>query len=226
MRLGLFGGTFDPVHYGHLRAAEEAREALGLDLVLFVPAGNPPLRQAEDAAHRLRMVELAVRGNPGFKVSDMECAKEGLSYTVQTVAELKDRMPRAEIILILGVDAFLDVPKWRGPEELTGMVDFAVLSRPGFGFGALSSSPYVMPGPGDIGAIEGNGSSAAGAVKEAALKSGKRLYMVSVSALGISATAIRGLVQRGASVSYLLPKDVESYIISKGLYLQEEGSKG
>lgn len=221
MRLGLFGGTFNPVHFGHLRAAEEVREALSLDKVLFVPAGTPPLKSAESAAaaDRLRMVELAVHANPGFEVSEHECAKEGKSFTVQTVAELGALRPGAELTLILGIDAFLDIPRWHSPDELVSMVDFAVISRPGFDFGSLSSSPYVRTVSDELVALDAGGG---GMVKEGVLRGGRRVYFVSVSTIDISATGIRRRIGRGASVRYMLPKAVESYIIYKGLYLNRE----
>jgi nicotinate-nucleotide adenylyltransferase len=226
MRLGVFGGTFNPVHIGHLRAAEEVREAVGLDRVLFVPAGVPPLKGGGALPHagvhsahkaadsllapawaRLRMVELAVAGNPAFAVSDVEAASTRTSYTVDTLAELARRHPEAELSFILGLDAFLDLPAWKSPDALIRDVDFVVMVRPGADLNALDRSPYVreLTEIGDT-------------VARMALVSGRTASLVRVTQLHVSATAIRRMLAEGRGARYLLPEAVESFIMSQGIY--------
>lgn len=210
MRLGLFGGTFNPIHYGHLRAAEEAREKAGLDRVFFIPAGNPPLKSGElaDAALRLSMTRLAAASNKHFETLDIECAKGGISYSVDTVALLKESHPSDELFFILGSDAFMDIQGWMQPERLVGLVDFIILNRPPQTLKDVLSSPYLMAGIGRR--AEG--------VYGATLLGGRSALFLNITALDISATAIRKLIREGKSVKYLLPEKVESFIMSNGLY--------
>lgn len=217
MKIGVFGGTFNPVHYGHLRAAEEVRERLGFDKILFIPSGKPPLksRHIAPAAHRYEMLHIAMRSNPVFELSDIECRKKGKSYTVETIAELQARYPRATIAFILGTDAFLDIPNWWQPERLIAMSDFVVISRPGFPFRMLSSSPYLSKGHRRAGDIDVSGRR----IGTLRLTSKRRAMLLSVTPLGISSTQIRLLLRRGESVKYLLPGDVQSYIMEHKLYM-------
>jgi nicotinate-nucleotide adenylyltransferase len=216
VRLGVLGGTFNPVHYGHLRAAEYARERLGLSGILFIPSGSPPLKSTGLAAplHRFRMVEIATASNRFFEVSDIELRMKGKSYTVKTLGMLGDVKPGFETVFILGIDSFLDIPNWREPERLIGLSDFAVISRPGFSFGGLSSSPYIGIKKIELEALDGGSAD----MIEHKLKSGRRAMILKIPALDISATDIRHLISKGGSVKYLLPEGVESYIISNKLY--------
>jgi len=199
LRLGIFGGTFNPVHSGHLRTAEEARYKLRLDKVIFVPAGNPPLkeRDAVAASHRYAMATLAAASNKDFIVSDLEAVKRGKSYTVDTLQMLRKRYPGDELFFILGSDAFLDMPKWREPEKLTGMTDFIIVARPGFSFDAIEGSPYIV-----------------------SLVSGRSAFLVPVTQMDISSSGIRRLVEEEKSIKYLLPASVERYIKKNKLYQQ------
>lgn len=217
MKIGVFGGTFNPIHYGHLRAAEEVRERLGFDKILFVPSGKPPLksRHIAPASHRYEMLHIAVRNNPAFDLSDIECKKKGKSYTVETIAELQERHPRATIAFILGIDAFLDIPNWRQPERLITMSDFVIISRPGYLFRRLSTSPYLSQGRRTVNDIEVPGKR----VHVIALSSKRKAMLVSVTPIGISSTQIRALLRSGRSVKYLLPADVQSYIMEHKLYV-------
>ena len=137
MRLGLFGGTFDPVHSGHLKSAQEVREAYALDEVCFVPCGVPPHRNARPGAaahHRLEMVRLAVADNPGLGVSDLEVMRPGASYSIDTVRHFAARLaPGDALYLILGLDAFLLIGSWKDWRELLALTHVIVTSRPGFG---------------------------------------------------------------------------------------------
>ncbi|NTU42958.1 MAG: nicotinate (nicotinamide) nucleotide adenylyltransferase [Nitrospirales bacterium] len=216
MRTGIFGGTFNPIHYGHLRAAEEVRFSLCLDRILFIPSATPPLKRdgLVPVSHRFAMTSLAVERNDGFMISDIEIKAGGRSYTVNTVRMLRDFYPDDELFLILGTDAFLDLPNWWRPDELIQMVDFAVVTRPGFEIGEIMRSPYIDKGPGS----RDQGPERILASGFWLLTSGKRLFPVPVTPLGISSTAIRELCSSGKSIRYLVPEPVEEYIISHGLY--------
>lgn len=223
MRIGVFGGTFNPVHFGHLRAAQEVREKLGLEKVLFVPSGNPPLK-AKDLADphiRLRMVDLAIAGNSAFEALDIECADRGKSYTVRTLEALLEIYRGAELVFILGTDAFLDLANWFEPDRLIALANFAVISRPGRDFGELDSSPYIKMSefrPAKL----GNGARC----ESARLRSGRRIFLVKITPLDISSTEIRNRLKKGLSIKYLLPEKVESFIISHRLYNKESKQNG
>lgn len=216
---GILGGTFNPIHFGHLRIAEEVREKIALKKVLFIPSGNPPLKftNLAPAPDRYEMVRLAIEGNPCFSISDIECSRPGKSYTVETIRLLKERAPDHLFHLILGTDAFLDIPTWHEPEELMGSVHFVVVSRPGHLFSSLA--PWVTADAGSLTDLDMRRRT----VIKTHLTSGKNCYLLNVTPLDISATAIRRLIRNNRSTKYLLPAVVESYIISRKLY--REGSE-
>lgn len=196
MRLGVFGGTFDPIHTGHLIVAEDARAALSLDQVLFVPAGEPwfkSYRRITPAHHRLAMVRLAIDGNPHFSATDIEIARSGPSYTVDTLAQLRDELPDAELFVILGIDALREIDRWHQPRRLFQMAQVAGMARPG-----ASLDPSVLndaiPGASD------------------------RLRIVNGALIDISGTDIRRRISSGQSVRYRVPSAVEAYIRAEGLY--------
>lgn len=218
MSLGLLGGTFNPVHYGHLRAAEEVRQRLALDGIVFVPAGAPPLKEEAlaSAAERYEMVRLAIAGNPAFGISDVETAREGKSYTVDTIEALSREHPGERLLFILGVDAFMDVPYWKEPQRLLGSADFVVIRRPGFPFARLGGSRLVRVERSLLNSLD----RAEVERHEARLPGGRTATLLAIDALDISATAIRNHICEGRSARYLLPENVESYIMSKGLYKQ------
>lgn len=215
-KTGIFGGTFNPIHYGHLRAAEEAREALGLEKVLFIPSGNPPLKVNDLAPSedRYEMVRLAIETNKLFHISDTEIRRTGKSYTLETILSLREIYRDDELYLILGIDSFLEMPSWYHPERLMDLTDFVVISRPGYDFKGLNLQLMAVEdvlhqldcrkmqiyrtGPGNQ----------------------SKIILLNVSPLDISATGIRRLVREGKSIKYLLPEVVESYIISNKLYLE------
>lgn len=217
-RIGILGGTFNPIHYGHLRVSEEAREGIGLEKILFIPSGNPPLKAMDLAPvkHRYEMTRLAIETNPLFRISDIECGRQERSYTVETLAELRGKEPGKEFYFILGIDAFLEIPLWRHPEKLMELTNFAVVSRPGFSFSNLSS--LVTADPGVFPALDACELKA----HKTTFRGGREIILMNVTRMDISATAIRSLVQQGMSTKYLLPEKVESYIISHNLY--SEGS--
>ena len=225
MRLGVFGGTFNPVHYGHLRAAEEALLSGTVDRVLFVPAGNPPLKEEGlvPVEGRMAMVELAISGNPAMEISAVEASSSGKSYTVDTLRKLSALHPDDTLVFILGLDAFCDMHLWKDPGELVSLADFLVMSRPGHAFASISRLPYADVSRGSLEAMDSAGARGA----EGSLRGGRRLHLLRITEMGVSASAIRGLVTRGESIRYLLPESVESFIMSHGLYAASAtGSNG
>lgn len=216
MKLGIFGGTFNPIHYGHLTAAEEVREKLGLNKIIFVPSGNPPLKDKElaDAKHRYKMVKLAISKNRSFAVSDIEYKKKDKSYSVDTLERLRRLYPGAMLYFIAGIDAFIDIPNWWQPERLVSLADFIVVSRPAFKFIDLASSPYLKINKN----ILKNLDNAKFENYKTKLKSSRDIIMMRITPVEISATGIRKLIKRRKSIKYLLPEEVESYIITHKIY--------
>lgn len=194
MKIGLMGGTFDPIHLGHLRAAENARESLGLDRVAFVPAGLPPHRPppASSALDRFAMVALATAANPRFVAWDVELRRDGPSYTVDTVSRLLEERPEDVLVVIVGSDTFPEMTGWRAPARLFTLCMVAVVSRPGEN---ESPTPLGAPFPGARGVEHVHG-----------------------PGLPISSTVIRQRVREGRSVRYLVPDGVADYIAQRGLY--------
>ncbi|HBG92205.1 MAG: nicotinate (nicotinamide) nucleotide adenylyltransferase [Nitrospirae bacterium RIFOXYB2_FULL_43_5] len=216
MKLGIFGGTFNPIHYGHLKAAEEVKEKLGLDRIIFVPSGNPPLKDKElaDAKHRYKMVKLAISKNRSLAVSDIEYKKKDKSYSVDTIEKLRCIYPGARLYFIAGIDAFIDIPNWWQPERLVSLADFIVVSRPAIKFAGLASSPYLRINRGILKKLD----DAKLQTCKTKLKSGRDLIMLHITPVETSATGIRKLIKRGKSIKYLLPEEVESYIITHKIY--------
>jgi len=216
MKVGIFGGTFNPIHYGHLRAAEEVREKLAIDKILFIPSGNPPLKIKDiaPARHRVAMAKIAVRNDRLFELSDIESRLPGKSYTVKTVEALQKENPQVEFSLILGIDAFLDIPNWWHPEVLIALTNFVIISRPGLRFEDLKASPYMKINRQTLLKFDRKETEQ----YSATLKSGKKAVLVNITPIGISSTEIRNLVREGKSLKYLLPAEVQSYIITYKLY--------
>jgi nicotinate-nucleotide adenylyltransferase len=216
LKVGIFGGTFNPIHYGHLRAAEEVREKLEFDKILFIPSGSPPLKIKElaDAKHRYKMTRLAIVTNRLFELSDIECRLSGKSYTVKTVEELKKNNPEIEFSFILGIDAFLDVTNWWHPERLITLANFVIISRHGFRFIDLQISPYIKINRRILKRLD-NAEIETYTIK---LKSSRNATFLRLTPIGISSTGIRRLLKEGKSIKYLLPAELESYIIANKLY--------
>ncbi|RJQ20538.1 MAG: nicotinate-nucleotide adenylyltransferase [Nitrospiraceae bacterium] len=217
MKLGICGGTFNPIHYGHLRTAEEVRDKLSLDKILFIPAGRPPFEKSGliRASHRYKMVKLAIADNPCFEVSDIEVKMKGKSFTVDTIRKLGEKYKGSELFFILGIDAFLDLPHWKQPDKLVSLTNMIIISRPGYSFTGLVASPYL----GEVRKKtlkeldEGRKS-----VFSFGISGNKKGFLCRVTPLDTSASAVRNLIISGKSVKYLLPDSVESYIISHKLY--------
>lgn len=216
--LGLFGGTFDPLHIAHLRLAIEAREALGLAEVCFIPAGNPALRAAPQCAapHRLAMVERALAAAPGFSVDASEAlsAAPGPSYTIDTL-ERQRRLhgARRPLVLLLGADAFARIDAWHRWRELFGLAHVAVATRPGH---------ELKLGAGDT-ALDREFAARKAAAADLAGAPAGRIVPFAITALEISASAIRQRLARGLSVRHLVPDAVLDYIESHQIYRTPHG---
>jgi len=190
-RIGVFGGTFDPPHLGHLALAEWAREELGLDRVLFVPAGVPPHKRTarSSPARRLAMTRLAVRGNSAFRAEPLETRRRGPSYTVDTLRALAARHPGAKLWLLVGADTYATIAEWREPAEIARLASVAVAARPG-----------------------------APRARRAAWTRGGRVRWLGNPALDVSSSAVRDRARAGRSLRYLVPASVAGYIEAHGLY--------
>ncbi len=210
--IGLFGGTFDPIHFGHLRLAEEMAEAVGLERVLFIPAGQPPHRGAPrtEAAHRLEMVRRAIAGNPHFAADGREVMSPRPSYTVDTLTALRAELGKEQPLwLLLGADAFLELPTWHEWPQLFELANIAVAARPGSR--ALRSNDLKDPLRSEVLKRQVASSAAAGPAGSVQLRQ--------MTPLDISATAIRDTLARHGSARYLLPDAVLDYIHEHQLYI-------
>ena len=198
-RIGIFGGTFDPPHFGHLALAEWARAELRLDRVLFVPAGRPPHKAratSSSAAHRLAMTRLAVRGNAAFRVDALETRRRGPSFTADTVRALAARWPAAKLHLLLGEDMFSTFDTWREPEVIGAHAVLAVALRPG------ARAPRT----------------ARAAARDRTRTGGYAVVWLRNPGLEISSSALRVRARRGLSLRYLVPDAVARYITRHNLY--------
>jgi len=200
-RIGVLGGTFDPVHYGHLVIAEDAHAYLQLEKVLFVPAYHPPhkpLGSYSDFAHRVNMLRLALARNPHFEISLIEAERSGPSYTVDTLREFQDELgPKVALYLIIGMDSLADIASWCCPAELLKLCRIVVAERAGYQVD-LDALEAELPGLRDT------------------------LELIDTPELSISSTDLQGRLQRGLPIRYQLPAQVEAYIRKHKLYLQEE----
>ncbi len=202
MRVGILGGTFDPVHLGHLTLAEEARLKLGLDQVLFIPTGQPWLKEGQQLSSskdRLEMVRLAVASNPHFRVSVDEVERSGPTYTVDTLKALRTKLgPDTELFFILGLDAMEHFSKWKEPEALLDLCQWVVVERPGHqGF---DQAGFLSKYPGSAG----------------------KITLLSMPLMGISGSEIRRRAKAGMSLRYFLPVGVAEYLHRHNLYRQDD----
>jgi len=190
-RLGVFGGSFNPIHLGHILAADDVKRRLALDRVLFVPACRPPHKRGPLAPyrHRREMVRLAIAGEPGFELCTIEEGRPGPSYTVDTLGELHALYPHANLYLIVGADQYREVSSWHQPGLLTRLGRVVVMSRPG------TDRPALFPG-----------------------HDRKRVLFRSIIPVAISAAAIRARLAKGHSVRYMLPARVTEYVKRHRLY--------
>ncbi len=210
--LGIFGGTFDPVHFGHLRPALEVMEALRLEEVRFVPAGVPNLRGAPRAAagHRRAMLERAIGDQPGFVIDDRELRRPGVSYMADTLAELRAEIGERPLCLILGLDAFLKLHRWHDWERIPELAHIAVAHRPGWD-GQAPEGPLQRLLAERSDTADGLAARPAG-----------RVVRLEVTQLAISATDIRARVRAGRDIRYLTPDPVRDYIHQHRLYTGDD----
>ncbi len=198
MRLAILGGTFDPIHIGHLVAAEEVRWTLRLERVLFVPAGTPPHKGGQritPTVHRVRMVELAIADNPRFGLSLVDVRRPGKSYTVETLEILHSELgPGVELHFIVGMDSLEELMTWREPERLITLCRLAVVNRPPHGPASLAHLERHLPGI------------------------SRRVDLVEMPAIGVAASDLRRRVAGGLPIRYQVPRAVEEYIRETGLY--------
>lgn len=206
--IGVFGGTFDPIHYGHLRTAFEMLQALRFDDVLFTPCGDPPHRGTTfaSAAERLRMVEVAIAGLEGFTVDDRELKRDGPSYTIDTLLTLRAEFPERALGLILGMDAFLGLPSWHRWQEILDTAHIIVAHRPG----------WKAPDIGPLGELLTEFGTHR--VNDLHTTLQGRVHIHAVTQLEISSTEIRDLVAAGRDPRFLMPDAVRDEIEATGCY--------
>jgi len=206
--IGLFGGTFDPIHYGHLRTAFELLQALKLAQVRFLPTGNPPHRDDALAPSELRleMVRAAIAGQPGFVVDDREIRRSGVSYSIDTITDLRREYAERSLCLLLGMDAFLGVPTWHRWREIFDLAHVVVAHRPGW------KAPITGP-LGEVMVDRGTGS-----VRELHEQRAGRVLVHAVTQLEISSTELRQLVLSGKDLRYVVPDAVREIIVRTGCY--------
>jgi len=217
MHIGIFGGTFNPIHLGHLRSAEEVREHQRLDRILFIPSATPPHKQATGVAaahHRLAMVRLAIRGNPYFRVSTIELERTGRSYSIDTLRLLHQRLPRARFAFIIGLDAFREIATWKDYHSIFGLTDLVVTSRPPY---AISSIRNALP------VAVRTQFCYQPKTRTLEHRTGHRIVFQPLTDLDISASSIRAQLARRQSIRYLVPIAVERYIARHGLYARRVG---
>lgn len=197
-KIAIMGGTFDPIHYGHLVTAEAVMHEYQIDQVLFIPSGQPPHKtegQVTPADHRYLMTLLATETNPRFFSSRIEIDRKGYTYTIDTIRELKEMYPGSEIYFITGADAFSNILSWKNPELLLSSCHFVAATRPGYS--RAKAAPQI----------------------EALMdRHADTLHYLEVPALSISSSEIRARVREGRPIKYLLPETVENYIYKHGLY--------
>jgi nicotinate-nucleotide adenylyltransferase len=203
MRLGIFGGTFDPIHLGHLILADQCREACALDQVWFVVAGTPPHKPARRTGvhHRLEMARIAVAGHPSFKVSEIETVRPGPHYSVETLATIRDQHPNDDLFFLIGADSLTDLPTWREPARIAELATIVVVNRPGIEEATTASLPDFGP-------------------------TAHPLARVSIPPVGIASSEVRRRLSERRSVRYLVPRGVEAYIEAHGLYRQHDNDSG
>lgn len=215
-RVGIFGGTFDPPHLGHLILAEEIREAFGLAEVHFMPCNEPPHKDREDltdAKHRFAMVVAATLHNPAFVASPIEVNRPGKSFSIDTVREMHETMgDDTELVFVTGLDAFLDIETWEGYEQFLDLCQVIVVSRPGHGFEDVAKLPDWITGR----TVDLRGSESSPADQFPA--EGRCIFLTDAVHIDISSTDVRQRVAAGSSVRYKVPAEVERYIRANGLY--------
>lgn len=212
MKIGILGGTFDPIHLGHLRAAEEIGEKMRLDKVYLIPSALPPHKSGKPVTsfyHRLAIARLAIGNSSILEVLDLEGKRDGLSYSIETLKELHSMFrPGDDFFFILGMDAFLEITTWKEYQNLFNYAHFVIIRRPGFQtekIGVLLSGLGTKVEQTDLADVF-------------LMPSGKRLMIKETTLMDISSTGIRKMLSQGKSIRFLVPEPVRDYILKKGLY--------
>ena len=218
MRLGLLGGTFNPIHNGHLAIARQTREALTLDRIVFIPTNDPPHKTHQSLApakDRYEMVRLAIESDSAFAISDVELRRSGKSYSIDTVKLLQREYGlQTQLYFLIGLDAFLDFPSWREPGVLLTLCSFVVISRPGLSFQALLTLP-LLPFLSQQSLVDLD----TGRSSELTVPMGAQsLICLRLPPSDVSASAIRSKIKQGLPTANLLPPTVESYILQHHIY--------
>jgi nicotinate-nucleotide adenylyltransferase len=220
-RVGLFGGTFDPIHFGHLRAAEEIRQILNLTKIYFIPSSIPPHKEDSNitpAQDRLKMLRLAIKGNEYFDISEFELERKAPSYTVQTLEHFSRAHPDTEFYFIVGNELFNQIESWKDYRRLFELCSFAVITRPGFSDLDPDKIPLALKDDFLYYKRVGNVIS----YTNSSLRDGLRnIVFTEIRGIEISSTDIRNFVKSKKSIKYLTPDKVEKFIITKKLYAQE-----
>lgn len=220
-RIGLFGGTFNPIHLGHIQVIQEVKKEFGLDKIFIIPSALPPHKEPDglvDAGERIEMIRLSFSNHPDFAVSDVELKRSGPSYTIDTVRHFKSILPEdAEIFLIMGLDAFLEIDTWKSYKDLFLLIPFIVMSRSSAGqgatvFGRKPFEDYLKSRISRGYKLSASQSSYVHEIKQP-------VFVFNVTPIDISSTKIRKLIKNGSTIKSLVPEIVEAFIKSKGLYL-------
>lgn len=201
MKIGILGGSFDPIHMGHLILGENVRDSLKLDKVIFIPTGINPFkgnRNTTSPTQRLEMIKLAIESNPHFTISTIEIEREGISYTIDTIKSLKGRYKEDDLYFIIGSDIIFQIEKWKDIQQLVKLCKFALVNRPGKELKEIDNK-----------------------VEELSLKYNIFFERISSPFIDISSTDIRNRVRKKQSIKYLVPPKVEDYIIKHKLYVEE-----
>ncbi len=218
MKVGLIGGSFDPVHTGHLRVAEEIRERLGIAEVIFVPARVSPHKRfipPADSRHRLNMLELSVKDNPHFSVCDIELRRDSPSYTINTLRWFKENNPSREYYFIMGSEVFASIDKWKDCDKLLKYASFVIIRRPGFTLPPINQVPFALGKNFRYSYCE-NGIDVFDHPRL------NRLFFMDISGVRVSSVEIRELVLKERSIKYLVLPEVERYIKQNDLYHLEK----
>lgn len=197
-KIGIMGGTFDPIHFGHLVISEVSRFEFDLEKIIFIPTGVPPHKatyMVTNPEHRYNMVQLAIEDNPNFEISPIEIERPGPSYTVDTLRQLVNNYPDTEFYLITGADAILEITTWKSFEQLAELCYFIAATRPGYQNENFLKQIKILPG-----------------------KLPEKIFPIEVPGVAVSSTEIRKRIAQGKPIKYLLPQKIENYIFQNRLY--------
>ena len=213
MRLGLLGGTFNPIHIGHLRAAVEVREAFNLDKLLLIPSANPPHKSVDhvaDAEDRLEMVRLAIKGVPSLEASDVELARPGPSYTIETLRYFQAKYGHgSDIHFIVGQDAFSEITTWKSYKALFSTAHFIVMTRPGSKLSSIEH--FIHTHISELYQYDP-------ALNRYTHPEWCTIFCIDITHIDVSASEIRDRIRHGRPIRFLVPDTVEAFIVEKGLY--------